>query len=209
VDLFDALAIFGAIGACAQVVSVWRDRPRLVVDFGTTDSVDGPPSVWLTVLNDGRQPVTVREAGFYGSEFPIEVETQAFGHGSATATYEFKMIKEPVLLDPGRLHKETALVPDSFDYGYHVDYPLRAFAVDARGRRVWGPAAPVVRMVVGEGPCPERFPAHLWEPASEPLQPARVEPRWKLWKRRELRSGAPGRPSGAELQALTGAQSGG
>jgi hypothetical protein len=156
------------------------------------------------VLNDGRQPVTVREAGFYGSEFPIEVETQAFGHGTGTATYEFKMVREPILLDPGRMHKETALIPDSFEYGYHVDYPLRAFAVDARGRRVWGEAAPVVRMVVGGGPCPERFPAHLWEPTREPLRPARVEPRWKLWKRTELRRGDQGRPSGAELEALTG-----
>jgi hypothetical protein len=169
VDFFDALAVFGAIGACAEVYSIWRDRPRLVVNFGTTTSTKEPPSVWITVLNDGRQPITVRSAGFYGSEFPIEVETQEFGHGTGTATYEFPMIREPVLLDPGRLHNETALIPNSFGYGYHVDYPLRAYAVDARGRRVWGDAEPVVRMIVGGGPCPERFPAHLWEPTRKPL----------------------------------------
>jgi hypothetical protein len=204
VDFFDALAVFGAIGACAEVYSIWRDRPRLVVNFGTTTSTKEPPSVWITVLNDGRQPITVRSAGFYGSEFPIEVETQEFGHGTGTATYEFPMIREPVLLDPGRLHNDAALIPDSFGYGYHVDYPLRAYAVDARGRRVWGDAQPVVRMIVGGGPCAERFPAHLWEPTRKPLCSARVEPKWKLWKLRELRTGDRGRPSATELEALTG-----
>jgi hypothetical protein len=203
-DFFDALAVFGALGACAEVYSVWRDRPRLVVQWGTTDSVTEPPSVWLTILNDGRQPVTVRDAGFYGSEFPIEVNTQAFGHGTGTATYEFHMLNDPVLLDPGQLRKEAALIPDSFEFGYHVDYPLRAYVVDARGRRIWGDAGEVVRMIVGHGPCPERFPPHLWEPTSEPLRPARVEPKWKLWKRRELRTGDPGRPSASDLMALTG-----
>src|SRR4051794_17988940 len=73
-DFFDALAVFGALGACAGVYSVWRDRSRLVVDWGTTTSVNGPPGVWLTILNDGRQPVTIRDAGFYGSELPIELQ---------------------------------------------------------------------------------------------------------------------------------------
>jgi hypothetical protein len=193
VDFFDALAVFGAIGACAEVYSIWRDRPRLVVNFGTTTSTKEPPSVWITVLNDGRQPITVRSAGFYGSEFPIEVETQEFGHGTGTATYEFPMIREPVLLDPGRLHNDAALIPDSFGYGYHVDYPLRAYAVDARGRRVWGDAEPVVRMIVGGGPCPERFPS----------APVGADPQAVVFLR-ELRTGDRGRPSATELEALTG-----
>lgn len=204
-NVFDFLAVVGGItgpvAASAEIYAIRRDRPRLVVNFGTSSELGKPPSVWFTVLNDGRQPVTVRDAGFYGSEMPVEVQTKAFGKGTATATYEFKMVREPVLLDPGQMHEERALVPDSFDFGYHVDYPLRTFAVDARGRKVWGEAAPVVRMVVGGGDCPDGFPAHLWEPLSETLKPARVAPRWKLWVRRELRRGDPGRPSADDLQA--------
>lgn len=206
-DLFDVLAVVGAVtgsvAASAEVFSVWRDRPRLVVNFGTTTSVDGPPRLWLTVLNDGRQPITMREAGFYGSEMPIEINSQDHGLMTGTATYSFPMIREPVLLDPGRMHKELATVLDSVEYGYHVDFPLRTYATDARGRQIWGDAAPIVRMLVGSGPCPEGFPAHQWEPMTEPLPPACVAPKWKLWVRRELRQGNPGRPSAVELQALT------
>jgi hypothetical protein len=204
-DVFHALAVLGGItgpvAASAEVYAIRRDRPRLLVNFGTTSELGKPPSVWFTVLNDGRQPVTVREAGFYGSEMPIELQTKEFGRGTATATYEFKMVRKPVLLDPGQMHEERALVPDSFDFGYHVDFPLRTYAVDARGRKVWGEAAPVVRMVVGGGACPDGFPLHLWEPLHEELKPARVAPWWKLWVRRELRRGDPGRPSADELQA--------
>lgn len=214
--MIDALAILGGVtgptAAGAEVYAIRRDRPRLVVNFGTSSELGKAPSIWFSVLNDGRQPVTVRDAGFYGSEMPIEVRTKEFGKGTGTATYEFKMVREPVLLDPGQLHQERALIPDSFDFGYHVDYPLRAYAVDARGRKVWGEAAPIVRMVAGGGERPEGFPAHLWEPLSEPLAPARVAPRWNLWVRRELRRGDAGRPSADELQAMIeparGAESG-
>lgn len=205
-NVIDALAILGGItgptAASAEIYAIRRDRPRLVVNFGTTSELGKSPGVWFSVLNDGRQPVTVREAGFYGSEMPIEVQTKEFGKGTGTAEYVFKMVRDPVLLDPGQLHEERALIPDSFDFGYHVDYPLRAYAVDARGRKVWGEAAPVVRMVAGGGECPDGFPAHLWQPLNEPLAPARVAPRWKLWIRRELRRGTPGRPSSDELRAL-------
>jgi hypothetical protein len=202
-NVYEALAVLGGItgpiAAGAEIYAVRRDRSQLVVNFGTTSSLSEPPSVWFSVLNDGRQPVTVREAGFYGSEMPVELQTQEFGKGTGTATYQFKMVREPILLDPGQLHQTRALVPDSFDFGYHVDFPLRAYAVDARGRRVWGEAAPIVRMVSGGGDCPSGFPVHLWESLDEELRPARVVPQWKLWVRRELRRGDPGRPSADEL----------
>jgi hypothetical protein len=202
--LFDILAVIGAVtgsaAALAQIASFWRDRPRLHVEFGTVDELGKPPRLWLSVLNHGRQPITVREAGFYGSEMPVEVISQEHGPMTGTAAYEYKVIREPVLLDPGQYHEEQTGVPDAVEVGYHVDFPFRAYAKPARGRRVWGQAAPITRMLVGEGDCPEGFPEHLWNPPSEPLTPARVEPRWKLWKRR----GQPGRHSGDELIAATG-----
>ena len=144
----------------------------------------------------------MREAGFYGSEVPIEVLSQQHGPMTGTAVYEWPVIREPVLLDPGQYHEAETGVPDAADVGYHIDFPFRAYVKRARGRRVWGRAEPIMRMLVGEGECPEGFPAHLWNQTSEPLKPARVEPRWKIWKR-EQRRGKPGRPSGEELIAAT------
>jgi hypothetical protein len=193
--------ITGPTAAAAEVYAIRRDRPRLVVNFGYREPHKALPQTWLTVLNDGRQPVTVREAGFYGSEMPIEILSKQHGKLFGTATYQFKMIDKPILLDPGVVHEATAVVPDAPDNGYHVDFPLRAYAVDARGRRVWGEAAPIVRMIFEDGPCPPELPSHLWNKTHEPLQPARVEPKWKLWKKRELRRGEPGRLSADELEA--------
>jgi hypothetical protein len=107
---------------------------------------------------------------------PVEIQSQEHGPLTGTATYQFKMIKEPILLDPGRMHKEQAIVPDSFDFGYHVDFPLRAYAVDARGRKVWGEAGPVVRMVVGGGSCPNGFSANLWDPLTVVSIPPALSP---------------------------------
>jgi hypothetical protein len=210
VDVFEVLALIGALtgppAAISQVISVSRDRPRLRVDFGTSTALGMPPTVWVSVLNHGRQPITVRRAGFYGSEMPVEGESQDIGHWTGTATYEFAVIREPVLLDPGRLHREEASMPDAVEFGYHVDFPLRVFAEDARGHRVWGEAAPITRMLVGAGPCPTNFPPSQWEPTREPLEPARVVPPWKVWRRRELRRGSPGRPSADELIEATSQQ---
>ena len=205
---FEIFALIGAItgsaAAIAQISSVWRDRPRIKLDFGVTTSTIEPPSVWLSARNDGRQPMTVREAGFYGSEMPVEIDSQDHGKLHGTAAYTFKLLSTPVLLDAGHYQEFRSGPPDAVNFGYHVDFPLRAYAIDARGRRVWGGAAPVTRMIVGSGDCPPNFPAYQWNKTNKPLQPARIAPRWKLWVRRELRRGDPGRPSGDDLTKATG-----
>jgi hypothetical protein len=55
------------------------------------------PLVWLEILNDGRQPITVREAGFYGSHshMPVEIDSQPHGRLHGTASYAFKLVKTP------------------------------------------------------------------------------------------------------------------
>jgi hypothetical protein len=203
----DALAIIGGVtgptAAAAQVYAVRRDRPQLTVNFGCDRREHQPPVVWLTVLNHGRQPTTIREAGFYGSNMPMEIESQDRGKLKGTAVYNFKLVREPIFLDPGVLHQASSRVPDAPEFGYHVDFPLRAYVIDAMGNRTWGEAAPIVRIAVGHGPCPPNFPPHLWNEPTEPLRPARVEASWKLWLKRELRQGDPGRPSADDLKKLT------
>jgi hypothetical protein len=208
VNGFDVLAVIGAVtgtaAALANIIAVRRDRPRLVVNFGHRKHQGALPQTWLTVLNDGRQPVTLREAGFYGSEMPVTIKSQEHGEMTAVATYVFPMIDKPVLLDPGEMHEGTALIPDAVERGYHVDFPLRAFATDARGRKTWGGAGPVSRWILRGGERPPEIHKAQWEPCEKEIKPARVEPWWKLWVRRELRAGDSGRPSYEELKALTG-----
>jgi hypothetical protein len=78
---------------------------------------------------------------------------------------------------------------------------MRAYAVDLRGRRIWGAAAPVIRMLFGdEPPLRPEDPADLrslFEPPRRDLKPWAVEKRWKVWKRRELRRPGTGKRFGA------------
>lgn len=159
--------------------------------------------MWIEVRNDGRQPITVKEAGFYGSELPLEIDSQDHGLLKATGEYKYAVIRQPLLLTPGVQERGVAPIPDSLDWSYHADFPLRVYADDARGRRSWGSAGPVVRMALSEAQRPPGVPDRLWKTTSGPLDPARVEPKWKLWKRRELRRGDSGRPSADELDELT------
>jgi hypothetical protein len=75
--------------------------------------------------------------------------------------------------------------------GAWADEPLRLFARDIHGRRIWGRAARMIRMLFGPGADESTVPAPLQSifrsPPKEHLLPAQVEPGWKVWKRRELR----------------------
>jgi hypothetical protein len=105
--------------------------------------------------------MTVRQAGLYGSEYPIRIESQDHGTLRGTGSYVLNVLDEPVLLDPGHNRRFDRGLPDSVEHGYHVDFPLRAFARPAKGRTVGGRAEPIVRMMVGGGPCPPGFPPYL------------------------------------------------
>jgi hypothetical protein len=207
VNGFDVLAIIGGVtgpvASLAAVLSVTRDRPRLRLDVGFSTSIAHPPRMWIDLYNDGRQPLTIREAGLYGSRFPVGIRSQEHGEVRGTAFYTFKVLSDALLLDAGHYKRVEAGIPDATQSGYHVDHPLRVYAIDARGRWIWGQAAPVVRIMIGHGPRPSFINAAQWDATTTPLEPARVAPRWKLWVRRELRRGDEGRPSYDDLVKIT------
>jgi hypothetical protein len=182
-------AATGLASAATQIYAATVDRPRLRTDFGMTTRANGAPTIYVEVTNVGRRPTTVRQFGFYGGERQMEVIRDGESQPWATATGEINFQEGPKFLEAGQSHR-VEMVPNIDSFGIHADYPLRAFAVDINGRRIWGRAAPVVRMLVGPDPPlsdvdPPEFRA-LFEPRPD-LRPAKVEPRWKLWKRRELR----------------------
>jgi hypothetical protein len=212
-DVFDVLAIVGAltgsIGAATQVYVAWRDREDLRLGFGFTHDEDRLlSSAHLDVLNAGRQPVALLDLGLWGGEFPITIQRPTGEEYGTMAAWKLKVVDQPLVLQQGE-HRRIELpgerlVGAVINDGFHMDYPFRPFAATPKGW-VWGEAGPFVRMIFP--PLDERppeIPAALWEPCDPPLRPARVEPRWKLWARRELRAGSRSRPNYRELQMRTG-----
>lgn len=70
----------------------------------------------------------------------------------------------------------------------HADEPLRLYAVALPNRRIWGPAAPILRALLNGGWNPVDAPPEALTPLpGAPFRPKAVEPRWKLWTHKELR----------------------
>lgn len=73
-----AVAVWGAALstglAAVKGVEFWRDRPRLRVGSGVSINRDVPhPLIRIEVTNNGRQPVTIVEAGFVAqTEYTID-----------------------------------------------------------------------------------------------------------------------------------------
>jgi hypothetical protein len=190
------IAVVGALTGCASagvaVVGAWKDRPRLKVTLHTQTSMQLPPHVMVRVLNDSPRATTVREVGLFEGERDLEITSQS-GElvGTTRGEMTFKLAPEdPVFLEAGKLGEWVRPLA-SFPRTFHSYKPLRAYAMDARGRRVWGGAGPVIRMMVGDNPPIESDdPPELMEMFAVPQKrylPAKVEPRWKLWVRKELR----------------------
>jgi hypothetical protein len=182
------LVLLGAVaGALASAgISAYRERPRLKLRWGTTTAIGRKPAAWIEVRNAGGRATTLREVGFYGKRVRFETRDRARGEGEATFPFA-----RGVFLERGET-KRFEGAPSIDTFGFHADFPLRVYAVDERDRRVWGSAGPVVRDLVGPNPPltdddPEALKA-LFRPLEEPQYPAQIEPRWKLWKRRELRN---------------------
>lgn len=193
-DITFALAVTGAAAgltsAATQLYGAVSDRPRITTNFGMTTRANGRPTIFIEVTNLGRRATTVRSFGFYGGQRKMEFIRKTEQAPWASATGEVTFHEGPMFLEAGQSHR-TELIPNIDTFGIHADYPFRAFAVDLRGHRIWGEAAPIMRMLFGENPpLTEQDPADLkalFEPTRPDLHPAKVEPGWKLWKRRELR----------------------
>jgi hypothetical protein len=192
----EILALIGALtgvpAAAAEVTRWFRDRQRLRVSVTLKTSLGQQPLIEIFVLNDGPRSTTVREVGLFAR--PVKMETVEGRHPGLRfdGDVTFKVVDQPVFFEAREGRPFVGTCPDVTSYGIHADLPLRPYAVDARGRRAWGRALPVVRLLIGpDPPFSDDDPPHfrrLLEPSSEPLYPWPVEPRWKLWKRRELRN---------------------
>jgi hypothetical protein len=194
-ELTAALAIVGAATGVAslavQSAVAHRDRARLRLRADVTTIYGKPPRIVIDVLNDSPRGTTVREVGLYA--LPVRIEVAQDGErpgrpGLAEIDYPFR--RRPFFMEANET-RQLAGFPDIFSERVHADQPLRVYAIDARNRRVWGPAAPYVRLAVGENPPIEESDdaavKSCLQPDDTKRDPWPVEPGWKVWKPRELR----------------------
>jgi hypothetical protein len=169
-------AATGIASAGTQIFSTVIDRPRLQTNFGMTTRVNGAATIYVEVTNIGRRATTVRQFGFYGGHKRMEFLRKDSSEPYATGTGEVAFTDGPVFLDAGQ-SRRIEMVPNIEEFGIHADYPFRAYAVDLRGRRIWGEAAPVVRMLFGtDPPLVETDPADFRD-LFEPPRPESCAPR--------------------------------
>jgi hypothetical protein len=190
-DVTLALAIIGAVtGVAATALDLLRftfDRPRLRVEFHLSRSVEHPALIGINVTNRGRRPTTVLKAAFK-SESEAEIRHPDTGVVVGRGEPELTLSTTPtVLAAHGGVH-QFRMTLEEWPGPFFADEPLRAYVVDShKNRPTWGPAPPLLRMLLNNGWQPSGAAPESLEPAPHPIRPQPVEPRWKLWKEKELR----------------------
>jgi hypothetical protein len=186
-----ALAIFGAVtgglGALLDLLRFTFDRPRLVVGFDVTRSTTEPATIGIDVTNRGRQPTTILKAAFR-PDTEAEIRHPGSGVVVATGSIDLTLSEEPtVVAAHGGVHQFRVSLK-GWPGPFHADEPLRAYVIDShRNKATWGPAQPILRMLLRNGWKPGDAAPENLDPAPGPIRPKPVESRWKLWKPKELR----------------------
>jgi hypothetical protein len=163
------------------------DRPRLIVGFHTSRSIEVPAMIGIDVTNRGRRPTTILKAAFR-PDSEVEIAHPVTGAVAASGSIDLTLSEEPtVIAAHGGFHRfRTAL--NEWPTPVFADDPLRPFVIDSHTNRpTWGPALPLLRMLLNNGWRPSGARAELLEPHG-PVKPKPVEPRWKLWKSQDQRN---------------------
>jgi hypothetical protein len=183
-------AVTGTVGTIVALLNFLRDRPNLHLGLTTRMERGYTPEIIAEVKNRGRQPTTIMDVELVSEG---RVEIQKGGVTIATGLFTLGLAdEEPRVVKPG----EVARFPVSLSRWpgpVHADEPLRLHVVDSHERETWGPAIPVLRVFLNAGWQPPGADEDVTAPLPDaPIRPSAVEPRWKLWKSRELRR--PSRP---------------
>jgi hypothetical protein len=207
-----ALAIIGAVtGVIAMLLDLLRyafDRPRLKVGFHVSRSIEHPALIGIDVTNHGRQPTTILKVAFR-PDAGGEIRDPESGALMATGIVELTLSQEPTVVPAHGGVRQFRWSLTEWPGPFHADEPFRAYVIDSyRNRPTWGPAAPVLRMLLNNGWKPSGASADMLKPAPQPIRPQPVEPRWKLWKHKDFRKPPlperPGWPPGADEEGGDG-----
>jgi hypothetical protein len=143
--------------------------------------------IGIDVTNRGRRPTTILKAAFRG-EWEAEIRDPDTGDVVGSGTMDLTLSEEPtVIAAHNGVHRFRTPLSE-WPGPYHADEPLRAYVIDSyKNRPTWGLAPPILRMLLNGGWRPSGASPEALAPLSGPIRPKPVEPRWKLWKEKDLR----------------------
>ena len=163
------------------------DRPRLAVEIHVSRSIPDPALIGVDVTNRGRQPTTILKAAFK-SDAEAEIRHPDTGAVMGTGDLELTLSQDPTVIAAHNGVHQFRTSMTQWPGPFHADEPLRAYVIDShKNRPTWGPAKPVLRMLLMAGWEPSDASPESLQPAPRPMRAKPVEPRWKLWKHKELR----------------------
>lgn len=191
------VAIWGAItGTAALALNAakeLRDRPDLRVGFSYGVDLDG--GWWqVSVTNHGRRAVTVVEAGVViALDFKM-VNTDESGNVNEGKFQPKVWTSEevPYLLQPGDMRRHRCELAEWPSLFATADMPLRAFAIDSRGKRTVTAPTYALSDLLSAGWHPEDEIPDDYGVGGEPIQPKALAPAWKIWRPRLDRRGKQG-----------------
>jgi hypothetical protein len=194
-------AVTGVVGMLLDVARYTLDRPRLVVGVHVSRSIPDPALIGIDVTNRGRRPTTILKAAFK-SDGEAEIRDPDSGAVVGTGAIEITLSEEPTVVPAHGGVQQFRSSLTQWPGPFHADEPLRAYVIDShKNRPTWGPARPIFRMRLKSGWKPSDAPPESLEPAPRPMRAKPVEPRWKLWKEKELRKPPILHPPGREDEA--------
>lgn len=131
-------AITGTVATAGGVVALLRDRPQLAAHQEIEYSAAAQNSyakMTLHVVNNGRQPVTVFQAGF-STQWELEGRWPRRRRVSRSRITAVEGPKGPLRLGPG---EPMTITLDLIrpNYAYLPDEPPQGFATDTRKRWTW------------------------------------------------------------------------
>jgi hypothetical protein len=182
-------AVLATVVAIVQFSQVWSRRPRLRVNGWVSPPAPvegGQPSLDIEITNLGSEPATVRMAGFR-FDAPRHLFDKMFtgpwsgleqGHIAAMLIWE----PETTTIPPHEVRRMAQDLPD-LPQGAHLDFPIRAFAVDTHDRTWWatGEAWAQLRMWASVA---DDSSVVRWPPAD--TSPVQTDPLTETWDQRPV-----------------------
>jgi hypothetical protein len=179
-----ALAIIAAaIAVVALVVTLrreWLDRPRLEISADPVVADDGSAELVVTLDNEGRRPLTVRQVGL---DWDIMDDAVA---GGPQGEVVFREPGSRVRIESDGSYQLRWAVP-ALPIA-HVDTAVRFYAGYSRGGMTRTRPMLLFRDLLALGWQPNQRHHEFFDPRPQASVARALEPRWRLWRPRHLRT---------------------
>ena len=158
----------------------WLDRPRLAISADPVIAQDGSAELVVTLDNDGRRPLTVRQVGL---DWDVMDDAVA---GGARGEVVFHEPGSRVRIESDGSYQLRWAVP-SLPIA-HVDTAVRFYAGYSRGEIARTRPMLLFRDLMASGWQPDQRQHEFFDPRPQASVARALEPRWRLWRPRHLRA---------------------